>query len=503
MSYGDGRVKRYRLADGRERFLPLVPDGRGGERACGEPCKTWEAADTARAAGLKAVNRIATSETFGEYGERWLARVAPEQRNSRSWLSSWKRHVADSELGRTFVTELDRAAVRDWARELASKKSTRGTLLSWQSRKHALGLVRRCCAEAVEDGLLEANPASELKLKKQGKVAWTYLELDELAAVLALPELTDDQRDAIEWSVYLGLRQGELCALQWRDVELDARVIRVRRSWDRPATKNGDPRDVTIITDAVAVIERRRARLKSSPKPSALVFPNELGEMWSKGYDFGWGDRRNHGGKSIPERAGITDRNVTWHALRHTHASHLVSGSFSVGAWELELVRDQLGHSSVEETERYAHLTPARKARAARQAGINPESTERELRDMLSRLEAQLSEMKAESALRAVGDSNARPAAPEAKESSWSLADLLAAFQVDSGSAADALLEGVRARRECPPAAVRELAFAVLAQHPPSLAAVRALELMTAGAAVELCTLVAATPAEGAARGGR
>jgi integrase len=490
MSYGDGRVKRYKLADGRTRYLPMVPDGRGGERACGEPCDTPEAAELARAAGLKAVNRIAAGETLGEYGERWLARVAGEQRNSRSWLSSWKNHVATTELGKTFVSELDRAAVRDWSRELAGKKSKRGTLLSWQSRKHALGLVRRCCAEAVEDGLLAANPASELKMKKQGKVAWTYLELDELAAVLALPELTDDQREAIEWSAYLGLRQGELCALQWRDLELDARVIRVRRSWDRPATKNGDPRDVSIIPEALAVIERRRARLLRSAKPSSLVFPNELGEMWSKGYDFGWGDRRNHGGKSIPERAGITDRNVTWHALRHTHASHLVSGSFSVGPWELELVRDQLGHSSVEETERYAHLTPARKARAARQAGINPESKERELRSALERIEAQLAEMKGESVRRAVGDSNARLSAPEAEESACILAQLDAAFQVDSGFAADTLVEGVRARRECPPAAARELALAVLAQDPRARAALRVLAEPSTAAALELAAHV-------------
>ncbi|HEY3234946.1 MAG TPA: tyrosine-type recombinase/integrase, partial [Polyangiaceae bacterium] len=62
----------------------------------------------------------------------------------------------------------------------------------------------------------------------------------------------------------------------------------------------------------------------------------------------------------------VTGGRPTWHSLRHTCAASLVSGLWGE-PWRLEEVRVHLGHRSIEETERYAHLSPeALQARAAR-----------------------------------------------------------------------------------------------------------------------------------------
>lgn len=485
MSYGQGKIQRYRLADGRERFLVRIPDGHGGYRPCGT-YDSLEEAELMRAAGLRARSIVPTGETLAEYGRTWLARVSPQQRNAKSWRSSWDCHVAATELGRTLVSEIERADVRDWMRELAGKDSARGEPLSWQSRKHALGLVRRCLAEAVEDGLLESNPAREIKLDRRPSAGdeWTYLELHELAAILAL-DLPAQSRAAIEWAALTGLRQGELAALQWDDVDEAAGTIRVRRSWDRAATKTGRARLVTLIPEALAAVARWRSE---RARGEALVFPRSPGRMWSRGWDWGWGDRRGDR-KDIPTQAGIR-RRVRFHDLRHTHASHLVSGSWSVGPWALELVRDQLGHSSIEETERYAHLTPARRQRAARagQSAIDRQSQERDLREAMARIELQLLEIRGESDWRAVGDSNARPAAPEAEVIAAILAEIEGLLPVDCRSEAEALLAEVRDARQCSPERARRLALADLATVLPALrwlaelSTARALELADAHA---------------------
>jgi integrase len=59
-------------------------------------------------------------------------------------------------------------------------------------------------------------------------------------------------------------------------------------------------------------------------------------------------------------------RHVRFHDLRHTCASHLVSGSWG-RAWTLEEVAKHLGHSSSAVTRRYAHLCPEGLARAVRE----------------------------------------------------------------------------------------------------------------------------------------
>jgi integrase len=64
-------------------------------------------------------------------------------------------------------------------------------------------------------------------------------------------------------------------------------------------------------------------------------------------------------------KAGIT-RRVRFHDLRHTTASHLVLGSWG-RCWKLIEVRDFLGHSTLNVTERYAHLGPDALHAAARE----------------------------------------------------------------------------------------------------------------------------------------
>ena len=65
------------------------------------------------------------------------------------------------------------------------------------------------------------------------------------------------------------------------------------------------------------------------------------------------------------EKAGV-QRHVRFHDLRHTCASHLISGSWG-RAWTLEEVARHLGHSSSAVTRRYAHLCPEGLQRAVRE----------------------------------------------------------------------------------------------------------------------------------------
>jgi integrase len=146
-----------------------------------------------------------------------------------------------------------------------------------------------------------------------------------------------------------GLRQGELLALRWEDVDLVAGKLRIARSVTRGVVttpKSGKGREVPLSDAAVRALKSHR-HLRGE-----LVFCDGAGEMFTKGL-CKWPLRR------ACKRAGL--RHVGWHVLRHTFASHLVMRNVP-----LKAVQELLGHATIEMTMRYTHLSPDARRDAVR-----------------------------------------------------------------------------------------------------------------------------------------
>lgn len=137
-----------------------------------------------------------------------------------------------------------------------------------------------------------------------------------------------------------GLRFGELLALRWLDVDLEAGRLMVRRAVARGVVgtpKNGRSREVGLSKQPLAA-------LRGHPRRGALVFSAEDGSMLPRGATKWplW---------SSAKAAGL--RRIGWHVLRHTFASHLVMRGAPI-----KTVQELMGHSTIEMTMRYAHLSP-------------------------------------------------------------------------------------------------------------------------------------------------
>jgi hypothetical protein len=131
---------------------------------------------------------------------------------------------------------------------------------------------------------------------------------------------------------------------------------------------------------------------------------------------------------------------VRFHDLRHTCASHLVSGTWG-RRWSLEEVQRVLGHGSRSTTERYAHLAEDALDHAAAQTVIRPESV---------RVPSTERAQQRETTLRAVGDSNPRPSAPEYQDSVviTSASAFLDGLRTDRRAMVDLVRGGTRISRE-------------------------------------------------------
>ena len=195
-------------------------------------------------------------------------------------------------------------------------------------------------------------------------VRWGYLDhLPDLPEV-AVPEaefdwyqpheatrLIQSVRDPWEQAVLLfplhtGARLGEQRAIRWTDVDFKLARVYIRRS--APSGFNTIKAPKSNRQPWVDLTPELAALLRSIRHRAELIFCADDGSMLRPGqfHEVLW---------AAQKRAGL--RRIKWHDLRHSYASILASGGMP-----LFLIRGLLGHSSVQMTERYAHLAASQTA---------------------------------------------------------------------------------------------------------------------------------------------
>jgi integrase len=182
------------------------------------------------------------------------------------------------------------------------------------------------------------------------------LNADQIAAVLdALKGHSIYPIAAL--AIATGMRRGELLALRWKNVNFDASEVRVEHSLEQtkaglrfkaPKTKHGR-RTISLPASAADMLrEHRKKQLElrfalgmGKPGVEALVFCSHDGKPLSPNYlSIQW------------RRAANLPKKVTFHALRHSHASALIAAGIDVVT-----VSRRLGHASPNITLGvYAHL---------------------------------------------------------------------------------------------------------------------------------------------------
>ena len=198
-----------------------------------------------------------------------------------------------------------------------------------------LSKLLRC---AVEWGELTSCPI--IKRLKTPPSKMDYLTEEECGRLLS--DRTEPQWHQMAISgVNTGMRLGELLGLCWENVDFERGMVHVRRSMVRgelTSPKNHRARTIPMT-------ERLKGELFPFQKKHGLLFKKANG-MPLEPHLAVAAIRR------MCKRSGL--RRIGWHTLRHTFASHLVMKGVP-----LRHVQKLLGHSTVNMTERYAHLAPS------------------------------------------------------------------------------------------------------------------------------------------------
>jgi integrase len=221
---------------------------------------------------------------------------------------------------------------------------------------HAHRVLGTVLKRAVENGTLTRNVAAIRKPPAVEAKEIEILTAEDITAIL--DSLRGHTLHPIaSLALTTGMRRGELLALQWSDIDLDAATLRVERSVEEtkaglrvkpPKTKRGR-RNIKLPPEAVAMLrEHRKGQIElrlalGQGGHPVLVFSTIEGKhLKPNGVSRSW--RQTCKAKKLPR--------VQFHALRHTHASIAIRAGVDV----LTISR-RLGHSSASMTlDVYGHL---------------------------------------------------------------------------------------------------------------------------------------------------
>lgn len=211
--------------------------------------------------------------------------------------------------------------------------------LSAKTINNCLTVLRRLLVVARKRGLIESVP--EVEWLKAERPDFDFLDFEEADRLVAAAE--GEWRTLILVALRTGMRQGELRALRWQDVDLIAGRVFVRQNVVRNligSPKSGKPREIALGEEARAALAAHRQLHHRGP----LVFSDPHGHMLTKG-------EMKHPLWRACKKAGL--RPIGWHVARHSFASHL-----AMRGAPLKAVQELLGHSTIQMTMRYAHLSP-------------------------------------------------------------------------------------------------------------------------------------------------
>ena len=305
-------------------------------------------------------NIIVVNENYRELAEsfyRYLLRLGYNAKGCKfryNYLCEflhWMEQQGYTKIEKT--TALEITNYYHYISERPSKKD--GGILSQKTTHSHMRIIRDLFImlqnESEPDGQpkIKINPCGTLKFPyPRAKEERTVLDQEEIKQLYKVAE-TAQERAILSLAYGCGLRVGELVTCNIEDIRLREKILIV------PKGKGNKRRVVPISSGVVKDLadyyyNEREALTKGrdyNPKESAFMLHSRGGRMRKGTY--------NKHLKILVERTqneAIKEKQITIHNLRHSIATHLLEQGIPV-----EQVRMFLGHSQLETTQLYTHIS--------------------------------------------------------------------------------------------------------------------------------------------------
>lgn len=283
---------------------------------------------------------------FSQVAREWLEEITGKRKHSTyvKYDTVYKIHLAESigscQLSPDTAQELQTKIHDHISRENLSESLQKSIfcivdqILDLANRKYQINIP-----------LLKRTP-----IKPQQKTIWTLSKTEQARLFRCIYHRPDTSKAAVLLCLYTGLRLGELCALQWSDIDVEGMTLTVNRTVQRIAVAGHIKKTTLLETDPKSESSKRTIPLTAEIVKFLIQLKGD------QSYVFG-GKKpleprtMQYRFKKILKIAKVDDRN--FHILRHTFATNCVENCMDVKA-----LSEILGHSDVKVTlNRYIHPT--------------------------------------------------------------------------------------------------------------------------------------------------
>lgn len=322
--------------------------------------------------------------TYKEVGDRYLHHLEHVKQRKSSTIQDYKiihnKHFVPHFGENKPVIDI---GTREIASYITAKSTGKDAAKSKGKGKDKVGLSRKTIvnhlnfahgvfAFAVKHGWCPSNPVAmtDRPAQEDADADIRFLNLAELEAVLratatlassaAEGEAEPDVRGYTDYAMYLtaamtGLRQGELRALRWRDVDWPASVIRVRRSYTRgklgrPKSKRSS-RAVPMADRVGGELDRHFKRALYKGDDDSVFCHPQTGDP----YDDSQIRKRFYEAMKTAKMGDRCGREggITFHSLRHTFGTRMAAAGVP-----MRTLQEWMGHRNLATTEIYADYAP-------------------------------------------------------------------------------------------------------------------------------------------------
>lgn len=325
---------------------------------------------------LELDRKITAYSTFKETALYWMENVAKERlapKTVERYEGLFKRIFASS-IGSTKLRDIDQMQLNEFYFSLMKRGTNKltGGSLSPKTVREYHNLISRVLNAAWRWGVINENIAKRAEPPTVHRGEIQCMTEEEAREVLRLlDEEPLPYRLMITILLLCGCRRGELCGLEWKDINFDRMTIRIQRSSQyvnheiitkEPKTARSN-RTITMDAHTANLLKEYRAhqsqqRLEAgqfwqdydrlfTKADGSPIHPDTVGDWWNK----------------FQERHGL--KHYSLHSLRHTNASLLIANDLDVAT-----VSGRLGHADASTTLNiYTHQFRARDQMAASMLG--------------------------------------------------------------------------------------------------------------------------------------